>query len=420
MSHPNPPRRPLQPVSEVTKSKLNKFQYQAKDDSELEEKIETPAKASIGNEMTPQGRLSWRDLLEPSLSTDEEPVNPSPNDRLLWDNRQDPHYMAALSPMLSRGKKRARSSSPVSSPAAEHPKTPAVNVQKLAQALKTPNADPTLELWDRYSLNGPESISAQQGLTNPALAQLMISSSPTPTKKLAASARAGSGSLRRAISAGLGLTKRRKIEKSRSAGHVSNSQRELEAASKSSLVSALLDSVTSSIHEPSPRNQRVTARPSPKPEKQATPEPIVAPSKPAAVIKPEASSDYGDDDFDDFDDDTFMDLEASISTPSALQPAKSIVSAPSEPPALRQPGSSDEFGDIDEAISEGTKVVPTVPSKKEGLPVPQQKALSALDSAMSDDEFGDDFDADLDLDAIEFAATQSLKKTSTAVPAVRL
>jgi DNA replication ATP-dependent helicase Dna2 len=138
------------------------------------------------------------------------------------------------------------------------------------------------------------------------------------------------------------------------------------------------------------------------------------------VIKPEASSDYGDDDFDDFDDDTFMDLEASISTPSALQPAKSVVSAPSEPPALRQPGSSDEFGDIDEAIFEGTKVVPTVPSKKEGPPVPQQKALSALDSAMSDDEFGDDFDADLDLDAIEFAATQSLKKTSTAVPAVRL
>jgi DNA replication ATP-dependent helicase Dna2 len=412
-------------VSEATKTKLNKFQYQAKDDSIPEEKSVTPAKPADENTMTPQGRLSWKDLLEPSLSTEDEPVNPSPNDRLLWDNRQDPHYLAALSPMLSRGKKRARSSSPTSSPAAEHPKTPAVNVQKLAQALQTPNADPTLELWDRYSFNGPESITAQPGVTNPALAQLMISSSPTPTKKLTPGSGAGPGNLRRALSAGLTWTKRRKIEKSRSAGHVSNSQRELEAASKSSLVSALLDSVTSSIHEASPRQQTPLSRPASRaPAQKPTPVPAPIQQKPEPVASTGPSSDYGDDDFDDFDDDTFMELEAAISTPSALQPNRQKTENDFGQQLLniqkrRPPGSSEEFGDLDETIFEGAETLTTALPKSDGAPILKPEVPAVSGPTFSDDEFGDDFDADMDLDAIEFAATQTLKKPTTAVPAVR-
>lgn len=338
--------------------------------------------------------------------------------------------MAALSPMLSRGKKRARSSSPASSPAAEHPKTPAINVQKLAQALKTPNADPTLELWDRYSLNGPENVTAQPGVTNPALAQLMISSSPTPTKKMTPGA--GSGNLRRAISAGLTWTKRRKIEKSKSAGHVSNSQRELEAASKSSLVSALLDSVTSSIHEPSPRpqGQRAAAKEravSTTPVHNASPTPIVVQPEPAKTAAgTSASSDYGDDafdDFDDFDDDTFMELEASIA-PSTLQPNEpkqvqtSRHEAP-EPSKVRSVVSAEEFEDLDDTIFDDAEATIAASSQTQGAPTPQAKAPAVVGPELSDEEFGDDFDADIDLDAMEFAATQSLKKSTTTVPAVR-
>lgn len=424
MSHPNPPRRPLQPVSEATKTKLNKFQYQSRNDSSKDEKTATPAKPADENAMTPNGRLSWRDLLEPCLSTDDEPTHPSPNDRLLWDNRQDPHYLAALSPMLSRGKKRARSSSPVSSPAADHPTTPAINVQKLAQALRTPNADPTLELWDRYSFNGHDTIAEQAGITNPALAQLMVSSSPTPTKRMTPGSGSGPGSLRKAISAGLTWTKRRKIEKSRSAGHVSNSQRELEAASKSSLVSALLDTVSSSIHEPSPRQQPKALRsPSRPPSRRKSPKAVQAPPQPALVI---ANSSFSDFDDDELDDDTFMELEASMQGPEATQSCKPEVlrndnQLSSRSEGKRPPGSVDEFGDLDDAVFEGAETLAGVVTQRQPAappPPPPGPPTDGIDVNLSEDEFSDGFDADMDLDAMEFAATQTLKKPAGSVPAV--
>ncbi|KAL2692172.1 hypothetical protein Neosp_002578 [[Neocosmospora] mangrovei] len=380
-SNPVQTPKPRAPVSEVTKNKLNKFQYHPKPEDE-----ETKESAPQVQE-TPATHLTWRDLLGPTGTEDE---NTSPNDRLLWDSRPDNLYLSALSPMMSRkGRKRARSSSPVSSPAPE--KTPSVNVKKLAQALKSPHADPTLELWDRYSLNSENA----PGLTNPTLAQLMVSSSPRPKPNEA--------NLRRAISCGLNWPKRRRVERSTSGSL--NSEKEMEA--KSSLVTALLDTVTSSINgndqSPSPKKRRIcaTSTGSPRPKAPA--------------------SDYGDDDFDDFDDDTIMQLEASINAtqldhqeepelpPQPLEAEKhEPEDEPADEPENTPADKLDEFDDLDDDIFDDAEdLLTSVEQAQTATPVEQAQNATPVDPD-PDDEFGDPFGGDFDFEAVELAATQAV------------
>ncbi|KAJ4266402.1 DNA replication endonuclease-helicase Dna2 [Fusarium torreyae] len=422
--HQTPRPRALQPVSEVTKNKLNKFQYHSKPGDSTTESVENEQKASTrakdDSTTTPATRLTWRDLLEPASGTEDETT--SPNDRLLWDSRQDNLYMNALSPMLSRkGRKRARSSSPVSSPVTEKPNTPSVNVRKLAQALKSPHADPTLELWDRYSLNGPDNSDNPLGLANPALAQLMVSSSPRSTKPAT-----GESNLRRAISCGLNWPKRRRVERSTSGSRLSSEKEEMEA-SKSSMVTALLDTVTSSINgqseepqdapeSPSPKKRRLGATSSGSPRQlksQTRPQPQVHPPAQLPVqqparspvrppVQPQApSSDYGDDDFDDFDDDTMMQLEASINTtqletnplpqPEAIAIANKVL---------------EEFDDLDDDFFDEAEELITANSQQVSVG-PTAKKGDDLD-----DEFGDAFVGDFDFEAVELAATQAAQSCS--------
>ncbi|KAH7198027.1 DNA replication factor Dna2-domain-containing protein [Fusarium flagelliforme] len=392
-----PRPRPLQPVSEITKNKLNKFQYHPKAGESVPEDVENEQDTSKGRPKddattTPATRLTWRDLLETGEGADDE--NTSPNDRLLWDNRQDNLYMNAISPMLSRkGRKRARSSSPVSSPIAEKPNTPSVNVKKLAQALKSPHADPTLELWDRYSLNGPDSADSPLGLANPALAQLMASSSPRPTKQAP-----GESSLRRAISCGLNWPKRRRVERSTSASRLSFEKEEMEA-SKSSMVTALLDTVTSSINGQSEEPQNTPESPSPKKRR------IGATSSGSPAPEP-TFSDYGDDDFDEFDDDTILQLEASITaTQSEIDPrpetATATTTTKSTLPDEFDDKLLDEFEDLDEDIFDEAEDLITANSQS----VPQAPATTKVDDL--DEDFGDAFEGDFDFEAVELAATQA-------------
>lgn len=438
-SHPvhqsNP--RPLQPVSDVTKNKLSKFQYkpaqndpskdatadekEAADDDVIPSKDDDEKTAT-----TPMNRLTWKDFMEPSGATEEE-THISPNERIMWDSKPDTLYANALSPMLARrGRKRARSSSPISSPAADNPKTPAVNVKKLAQALKSPHADPTLELWDRYSLSKNETHTTPVGLANPALAQLMISSSPRPSKDSAGNH--SSGNLRRAVSYGLNGPKRRKIEKTKSCGSGSNSQREMEAASKSSLVTQLLDSVNSSIQEPSPEEpkQLIPESPSPR-KKRRSPLKDSTPCRAGIGSKaPDILSDYGDE---DFDDDTFMELEASINGPRSVDPADpakdGIEGGGSQAHIGRNAAVADEFGDFDDGDFDAanlTTVTRAKPSADTGQPVsPAAATISRADDVTDDfdDEFGDLDNGDIDFDAVELAATQSVKRAQTSTQSVR-
>ncbi|KAF5027547.1 hypothetical protein F66182_364 [Fusarium sp. NRRL 66182] len=440
--HQTPKPRPLQPVSEVTKNKLNKFQYHPKNGDSATDNVENEQDASTtrakdNTTATPATRLTWRDLLEPTSGAEDETT--SPNDRLLWDNRQDALYMNALSPMLSRkGRKRARSSSPVSSPVAEKPNTPSVNVKKLAQALKSPHADPTLELWDRYSLSGPDNGDSPLGLANPALAQLMVSSSPRSTKLAA-----GESNLRRAISCGLNWPKRRRVERSNSGSRLSNEMEEMEA-SKSSLVTALLDTVTSSINgqseepqdapeSPSPKKRRIcaTSSGSPRPLRPQRPQPQVQPPvQLAPSARPQApepaSSDYGDDEFDEFDDDTILQLEASINTTQLEVNPRPEVTSP-ENKLLDEFDDLDDdlFDEADDLIKTNSQQISQGPTIRQAdqlddddifdkaedlVDLDSQQAaqgIAARETDDLDDEFGDAFGGDFDFEAVELAATQA-------------
>ncbi|SPJ77189.1 related to DNA helicase [Fusarium torulosum] len=435
--HQAPRPRPLQPVSEVTKNKLNKFQYHPKAGEpgieNTENEQDAMSRTKDDTMTTPATRLTWKDLLEPVSGAEDE--NTSPNDRLLWDNRQDNLYLNALSPMLSRkGRKRARSSSPVSSPIPEKPNTPSVNVRKLAQALKSPHADPTLELWDRYSLNGPDNSDSPLGLANPALAQLMVSSSPRSTKPTA-----GESNLRRAISCGLNWPKRRRIERSTSGSRLSSEKEEMEA-SKSSMVTALLDTVTSSIHgqseeaqdapeSPSPTKRRIyttssgsprqlkpQSRPTPQMKPPAQPPLQRAAQSPTRTKAPEpASSDYGDDEFDEFDDDTILQLEASITTTQLeADPQPELTGTESAQPDEFDDKISDvfddklleEFGDLDDDIFDEAEELITANSQQ----LPQVPPTTKPDDL--DEDFGDAFEGDFDFEAVELAATQAAQNCS--------
>ncbi|KAH7161400.1 hypothetical protein EDB81DRAFT_344578 [Dactylonectria macrodidyma] len=440
-----PKSKPLRPVSEVTKSKLNQFQYKPNADDavagnsnleQLADGVSTEAQrpsplngSKDDNAVTPVTRLTWRDLVEPMTTTEDE-THISPNDRLLWDNRQDTLYISALSPMLARkGRKRARSSSPISSPAADKPNPPSVNVKKLAQALKSPHADPTLELWDRYSLNGSQNANTPLSITNPALAQLMVSSSPRPSKGPAG--QLGEGNLRRAISCGLNYPKRRKVERSISGGRGSGEKEDREAASKSSFVTALLDTVTSSINGQSQAEIEEQTGESPSPKKRRRS--ATSGGSPCRVSqnppKP-TSSDYGDDDFDDFDDDTMLELEASINATQLETPAtsRSAVNTTGGEHTQTEPMAAEEFDDLDDDIfDEAEELITTVesqhiPQAPDETPRPSTKnKLTTVGNDLGDldDEFGDAFGGDFDFEAVELAATQAAKQSHATPGDVR-
>ncbi|KAL7900175.1 hypothetical protein HDV64DRAFT_205865 [Trichoderma sp. TUCIM 5745] len=439
----------LIPVSEVTKKKLNKFLYKDSNDgsaadtgvdgrgkgagtSALNE--QTPSHLRmIGNNATPVTRLDWSDLLEPCSQIPEEDIT-SPNDKLLWNNKQDPNAFATISPMMPRkGRKRARSSSPISSPSADRIATPTVNVKKLARALKSPHPDPTLELWDRYSLNGHPGQSPVSGAANPILAQLMVSSSPRPSKNQAA--QVDQEDLRRAASCGFQWPKRRRMEKSKSGSQVSASQRELEAASKSSLVTALLDSVTSSMQNQSQDDDTEAGgmdSPSLK-KRQIAPQNNNSPTRKAKGRMPSPIvSDYGDD--DDLDDEFLMLEETMLATQAsqASQTTESVAPAKQsteraikeedrkldKKPVLNEfdDFDDDDFGDADDLLANLELKTPAtgkkMPSKTVKTPL-KNKAPRKL--ADLEDEFGDDaFDGDVDFEAVEFAATQAAQQQDTA------
>ncbi|KAJ4227128.1 DNA replication endonuclease-helicase Dna2 [Fusarium solani] len=213
----------------------------------------------------------------------------------------------------------------------------------------------------------------------------MVSSSPRPKPNEA--------NLRRAISCGLNWPKRRRVERSTSGSL--NSEKEMEA--KSSLVTALLDTVTSSINgndqSPSPKKRRIcaTSTGSPRPKAPA--------------------SDYGDDDFDDFDDDTIMQLEASINAtqldhkeepelpPQLLETEKDEPEAENPADTPDTPDKLDEFDDLDDDIFDDAEDLLTS--------VEQAQTLTPVDPD-PDDEFGDPFGGDFDFEAVELAATQAV------------
>lgn len=225
------------------------------------------------------------------------------------------------------------------------------------------------------------------------------------------------------------------MEKSTLGGRGSGQIRTMEAAAKSSLVTQLLDTVTSSFQgqdegdeadqtpeSPSRKKRRIcaTSTGSPRPQKTE--------NRP-----PPPSSDYGDDDFDEFDDDTFMELEASINATQLDSAVKTPIQK--APPKADQRGHEtnpiilDEFEDLDDDLFDGAEnLVAAVesqhisqaqaqtPSPKPRLPTNTNLGQEPGDL---DDEFGDAFGGDFDFEAVELAATQAVQQSNNQSTEVR-
>ncbi|KAK3945578.1 hypothetical protein QBC46DRAFT_430115 [Diplogelasinospora grovesii] len=470
--------KPLAPVSESTKNKLQAFQFvppplDADPDDVVAPKQSAarpaplPGKenqpidesAKLGKTVSPQRplrkiveattpvhpRLTWQALvgIEP---TPREEKEPSPTDRLEWHTEP---ITAPPAPLLGHKKrrKRARSTSPTSSPAAAS--SPAVDVKGLSEALlKTPRADPTLELWDRYCMpaNGNASPSAASGLINPLLAHLLVSSSPRP--KQGSETTRSDRSLRKAISCGSHWPKRRRLEVHPDAHRGTTSQGSPNANYKASFVEALLETVDREIKKstltearqqclrsPSPQKRRLSPlreRPGSRGQSDVSGSPSrnrtragtlgsksgEASGDDATLIagagspdKP--SSDYGGDDFDDFDDDTLMELDNICSTTvSAPDPVKN-------PPDAAKLG--DEFGDLDDDLFDGAAdLVAEVEAKhsysqQNAIKSHNSSDLPRKDTKAEEDDYGDDdFGSDFDIEEVEQAATQSALQTASA------
>ncbi|TPX18862.1 uncharacterized protein E0L32_011477 [Thyridium curvatum] len=438
-----PPRPPV-PISEVTKNKLHQFEFQpaveetsttdaTKGESDKENhgslskhNVSPPAMPKPLDAMTPIARLAWQDLMGATDNANEE-EDTSPTERILWHNERD-KLSAVISPMLHRtGKKRARSSSPTSSPSTSKPTTPAVNMRRLKEALKSPQADPAVELWDRFSLSGTSNTPL--GRANPMLANLMVSSSPRP-------AHAGANGpdekgFRRAASCGTSWAKRRRVEKGN--GRSPSMLRQEASDSKSSMVSALLKSVTGELDNSEVARHTLLQR-SPSPQKRSTPEALSPSKAPKCVAAGTHKADTFEEDFgdDDFDDDTLMELDASLIpqeggcsfSDAAVVPSGDSKAASPLPVAAED--EEDEFGDLDDDVFAAAEdIIADIDQAASQMHEPKISAPAASGQSPTDigdsgggateadDAYSDDF-GDFDFDAAELAATQSMKPPTSS------
>lgn len=481
-----PSTRPPAPVSATTKNKLSKFQFQkpATEQSDTfsdlapisENQDKTSAREStrdlenagsnkenLQNEgpnrvdtaslhgqkhhatATPITRLTWQDLMGVT-DADKQEDDTSSTERLLWHNDRD-DAADMISPLVPRrGKKRARSSSPISSPAGDNTRTPVVNVKKLKKALKSEHADPALDLWDRFAVGGGAVDSKSPlGATNPALAHLMVSSSPRPSKD--GSPNHAESSLRRAISCGSHWPKRRRVENALESRPVKDAGEN----AKSLMVSALLETVNGEISKTerteedppgmespsikkrrSPKKQRSFPHPakSPQPSKsKSAASPLRSPSRHGAKHDARTpTSDYGDD---DFDDDTLLELDVSMLSGQTEArtfsgAAETLTDADvqgAEGQCSKQATSSDdEFDDMDDdLLAAAEDMIGSVDPAltQQPAPPPPPKPVHPEGGTEEDDQFGDDFGGDFDFEAAELAATQTAGQADSSLMPVR-
>lgn len=353
----------------------------------------------------------------------------SPEDRIEWDQHSSNSSIAIAV------RKRARSSSPISSPAA---RTPSRFNGK--GELLHPQFDPGSELWGRYSLNE----STQQGQPTPALANLMHATSPQLSKEKMIRRRSMPG-FRRANSCGNQFPKRRRI-----GGPDDDVFTESTSLGPSKL-SVLIERVHEGLTQPkqpraeveysdysftseeliSDHDQRCA------PGKGATQDrgvydPQIQPETTKTPPRPSSSdgSDYGDFDDNDLDAITFLDA---ITQPGQAPTIPNGASATKESQYAKHPGSivtanhdNDEFDDSDEDLF-AADVEEIVAKFDNGRPVAETNALSINHNQKgtnvlepsSEDEFGDGGFDDVDFEIAEAAATQSEHHTTSSLMPVR-
>ena len=165
------------------------------------------AAQAVGHEYptTPMGRVPLKDLFNEEGGSQKMLVC-SPSDHVLWrespTGSEEPCSLAT--PMAKRGKKRARSSSPVSSQKKEGMHKAPFDLQNLQSSLAGDPADPAVDLEKRYfsraRFETPNRLSAS------AAPDFMHSSSPHAP----ALSSGGSGKLRRTASCGIEWPERKR------------------------------------------------------------------------------------------------------------------------------------------------------------------------------------------------------------------
>ncbi|KAH0537641.1 hypothetical protein FGG08_005592 [Glutinoglossum americanum] len=207
---------------------------------------------------TPAGRLPLADLIGTNIEdvTHRDVAQEISPERVFWKHIT-PESAAQLNPLTTPGPfirrgKRARSSSPASSPHTTSDIKP--DRQTLQKILRTPQADPAMELWNRYSMS---SINKSTAKVPPDFARLLINgSSPHPP---GTGTSPGSG-LRRSLSCGIEWPTS-KVKRRRTAGlevdsgddvffALAEDIQESPGKSKLSRVSLLVDKLHESLSHP--------------------------------------------------------------------------------------------------------------------------------------------------------------------------
>ncbi|KAI9840048.1 MAG: hypothetical protein M1819_000241 [Sarea resinae] len=215
---------------------------------------------------TPASRLALADLLGGSEDTIAHAVlkdTTTPDERVCWAHVRSPRSSGQTSSLtpgyIARRKRRARSSSPLSSSQPEIgdasvTQDESFNLQNLQSMLKTPQADPAKELWSRYTIKTGSNESANLP-PMPSFAHLLTEPSPH------ASVKSGAGSsavgLRRSMSCGTewpaSAAKRRRIKGPDFSIHGDDiftdpkSDHQGSGSSKLSRVNALMDKIQESL-----------------------------------------------------------------------------------------------------------------------------------------------------------------------------
>ena len=174
---------------------------------------------------TPANRIPLADLI--GNTEDAFNCNPkvtTPEDHIYWQHGPTPRSSVppATASSAQRGKKRAQSSSPVSSSqnqkSAHLSAQETLNLKTLHESLKTPHHDPALDLWARYT-GATLTKKDPDGNALPAFAQLMTSSPQTPS-----TTNGKDNALRRSISCGIewpaSKAKKRKLNQAVSGGRM--------------------------------------------------------------------------------------------------------------------------------------------------------------------------------------------------------
>lgn len=383
---------------------------------------------------TPAGKLALLDLI--GMGDVRRSVQAiSPDERIEWDNEKSSTDGGSATRGIRRAKKRARSSSPIGSPA-----TASAHFKAKTETFN-PQLDPGSEIWGRYSLNGSGTTTPQGPV--PTLAHIMPTSSPRPSKD-GTTPRSISG-FRRANSCGNQFPKRRRV-----GGHENDDVFTEPMNVGPSKLSVLIERVQEGLTQPKSYLENRTSVPSSPQEIQPVQDEIMKEVSPKVPVRKSSdSSDYGEFDDDELDATLLEEIVAApITDPESK--ADPAMTTPVPPPPIRRllvqetsfstvgsksedktvKADRDEFDDSDDDTfyagleqiasqfdKRAQHVNPETPAVKNdsGLS-PREIPASKADS---EDEFGDDGLDELDFEEAEASATQSIQQTANSLIPVR-